>query len=81
MASLDNYLDIRQQEREALAVVVSDADQTVDVYRRPKQTGVAGLTEEVKDQSRCAPPGSASTSTRPAAPSAAGPPWPGTRSP
>ncbi len=50
MASLDNYLDIRQQEREALAFVVSDADQTVDVYRRPKQTGIAGLTEEVKDQ-------------------------------
>ncbi len=50
MASLDNYLNILQQEREALAFVVSDADQTVDVYRRPKQTGVAGLTEEVKDQ-------------------------------
>jgi hypothetical protein len=50
MGSLDNYLDIPHQERQALAFVVADADQTVDVFRRPRQAGVAGLTEETKDQ-------------------------------
>jgi hypothetical protein len=50
MGSLDNYLDIPRQERQALAFVVADADQTVDVFRRPRQAGVAGLTEETKDQ-------------------------------
>src|SRR3954453_3748185 len=50
MGSLDNYLDIPHQERQALAFVVADADQTVDVFRRPRQAGAAGLTEETKDQ-------------------------------
>ena len=50
MGSLDNYLNIPEQERRALAFVVADADQTVDVFRRPKQAGVAGLTEETKDE-------------------------------
>ena len=49
MGSLDNYLDIPHQERQALAFVVADADQAVDVFRRPRQTGVAGLTEATRD--------------------------------
>ncbi len=50
MGSLDNYLDIPQQQRQAVAFVVSDADQTVDVFRRPRQQGVAGLTERTAEE-------------------------------
>lgn len=50
MGSLKNWLDIPQQEREAVAFVVGDADIAVDVFRRRKQAGVAGLTVEADDQ-------------------------------
>ncbi len=50
MGSLDNYLDIPHQQRQAVAFVVSDADQTVDVFRRPRQQGVAGLTERTAEE-------------------------------
>ncbi len=81
MGSHDNWLDIPHQERQALAFVVADADQTVDVFRRPKQPGVAGLTEETKDQtplrstrvridfyeSRSSAPGGSSAARKPVA--------------
>ena len=50
MGSLNNWLNIPQQEREDLAFVVEDGQLKVDVFRRDKQAGVAGLTAETEDQ-------------------------------
>ena len=37
MASIQDYLDLDQQERDNLASVLDDAPVSVDVYRRPLQ--------------------------------------------
>src|SRR4051812_9852000 len=49
MGSTKNYLDLGQQERDNLSFVLDDAAVSVEVYRKPAQSGVAGLTEETAE--------------------------------
>ena len=44
MASLDNFIDRTQQERDALNYVLRDQGRSVAVFRRGSQAGIAGLT-------------------------------------
>lgn len=50
MGSFRNHLDRAEQEREALNYVVTDADFSVDVYRKRSSTPGAGFSREVANE-------------------------------